>query len=286
MRRKSTDVLIFLMPALVYLLVVRIVPLLYTFYLSLSSYNLVLQDRPVFVGLRQYVKLANDPLFFNSLLITIVYTVGVTAAELVLGFGLAVTFNRRIRGERVLIAALLLPMVMVPVVVGTIWYILFNETIGPINYFSALLGIQSRWINGTATALISVMLVDIWEWTPFMFLLILSGLQGIPESVLEASKIDGAGHFQTMTRIKLPLIADIVLVATMFRAMDAVRTFDTIFTLTRGGPGTATELLGYRIYNAAFVGWDMGYASALVVAMLAMLLMLFAFYLRKVRLDF
>jgi multiple sugar transport system permease protein len=204
--------------------------------------------------------------------------------QTVLGTGLALATDRSFRGKSVVQGALLLPMFLTPVAVGSIWYILFQPSIGPLNYLLSFLGLGPYNMLGSAsTALWAIVIADTWQWTPFIYLLVLSALQGIPETVVEAAQIDRASDFVIVRRIILPLIKGTILVAALLRAMEAFRVFPKIYVMTGGGPGRATEASSILIYKTAFRFFEIGYASAMTIVMLVLLVMAYGFYLKIVR---
>jgi len=281
MRRPT---LMFLLPMVVYLLVWRALPLLYTVYLSLSDWNLVRQVNPSFVGLKNYVQLLSDTRFHNSLYISFFFMFVATGIETVIAICLALLTDRSFRGKSFIQGSLLLPMFLTPVAVGTIWYILFEPSIGPLNYLIELAGLKPiNWLGSPSTALWSIIIADIWQWTPFIYLLVLSGLQGIPETLIEAAKIDGASDFMIIRKITLPLLTSTILVAAVLRAMEAFRVFPKIYVMTGGGPGRATESASVLIYRTAFRFFEMGYSASMTILMLILLIIAYGFYLRIVR---
>ncbi|MCH6554712.1 MAG: sugar ABC transporter permease [Acidobacteria bacterium] len=223
--------------------------------------------------LAHFSRLFQDRFFGVALLQTFAYTGVALALEFGLGLGLALLLNRQLAFRRIFRATLLLPMLLPPVVVAVIWRLIYNPNFGLLNASLAALGIDTSnwlWIAGQKSALLSVILVDVWEWTPFMFLLLLAGLQSLPVEPYEAAKIDGASAWQTFRDITWPLLKPIVLVAVLLRILDLLRVFDQIFILTQGGPGFATETASLYIYRNAFRFFNFGYAAALSLALLAL----------------
>ena len=211
-----------------------------------------------------FVQMFRDTDFHTTLLVTFIFTLGVVLVELILGFLLALLLTS-IR-QRWLRVVLLLPTVIAPVVVGLTWKTLLSYDLGQINYFLRAAGLTSvNWLGTQATALISVMLVDIWQWTPFAFLIFTAGLQSLQVEPYEAAKVDGASYWQIVRRITLPQMTPIIAIVLMFRTLDAFKTFDTIYMITNGGPGNATDVLSFRIYQKAFFQNQLGYAAALSV---------------------
>jgi len=277
--------LMFLLPMGLYLILWRAIPLLYTVFLSLNDWNLVRRGGArTFIGLDNYVSLVWDARFHDSLWISFVFMVVATGIQTVLGVGLALATDRSFRGKSFVQGALLLPMFLTPVAVGAIWYILFQPSIGPVNYLLSFLGLGPYNMLGSAsTALWAIVIADTWQWTPFIYLLVLSALQGIPETIIEAAQIDCASDFVIVRKIILPLIKGTILVAALLRAMEAFRVFPKIYVMTGGGPGRATEASGILIYKTAFRFFEIGYASAMTIIMLVLLVTAYGFYLNVVR---
>jgi len=271
----------FLFPMIIYLLFWRLFPLLYTFYLSFTDYNLTRMVAPSFSGLNNYIRLLSDGRFHHSLYISFVFMVASTIITLLVGILMALATDRAIRGKSFIQGVILIPMMITPVVVGTIWRILFEPSVGPINFFLSLIGDFSiNWLGSPATALWAVIITEVWEWAPFIYILVLSALQGIPKPLHEASEIDGASGLQVIRFITLPLIQGTILVSALLRGLDAFRVFPTIYVMTGGGPGRATESVSIFIYKTAFRFFNMGYASSMVIIVLLLLVAIYASYLK------
>jgi multiple sugar transport system permease protein len=276
--------LIFLLPALLYVTAWRIIPALYTAYLSFTAYNLAYDPSLDWVGFANYARLARESGLLSSFTVTMEFTIIVTAVELGLGLLAALLFNRDMPMRNLVLGVFLIPIVLPPVVVGTIWYILFNQFVGPIPYLLQLAhGPDIPWLTTPGTALFGLVVSDVWEWTPLMALLLLSGLQAIPNDMVEAAMVDGASGFKLFRFITLPQIAAMMAVAVGLRFMDAFRELDKVIIMTGGGPGTATDFLSMHIYRAAFKFFTLGYAAAIVVTALAFLGVIYALYFRALR---
>ncbi len=283
-RLLRNPVLMFLLPMVVYLILWRVIPLLYTVFLSLNDWNLVRRSSPTFTGLENYVRLLSDARFHDSLWISFFFMLVATGIQTVLGTGLALATDRSFRGKSFVQGSLLLPMFLTPVAVGSIWYILFHPSIGPFNYLLSLAGIPAiNWLGSASTALWAIIIADTWQWTPFIYLLVLSALQGIPETIIEAAQIDRASDFVIVRRIILPLIKRTILVAALLRAMEAFRVFPKIYVMTGGGPGRATEASSILIYKTAFRFFEIGYSSAMTIIMLVLLITAYGFYLKVIQ---
>jgi multiple sugar transport system permease protein len=277
---------LFLVPGMAYLVFVRIVPAIYTVVLSFQDWTLTSRTGPSFVGVGNYAALAGDAPFLRAVGRTLLFALSSTAIELVLGFFIALFMNRAFLGRSIARAALLTPMVITPTIVGVIWYILFHDSAGPLNWMLDLLDLGPvRWLSDPAIAFTSLILTDVWHWTPFMFLLLLSAMQGIPQELYESARMDGATRPQEVRYITLPMIRDTVLVAIVLRSMTAFEIFAEPFVMTGGGPNEATSTVSLYIYKAAFLFFKMGYAGAMVVVSIVLLSALYSIYLRYVRFE-
>jgi multiple sugar transport system permease protein len=250
-------------PAVAWLAVLSLFPLLYMVQVSLT-------DGRGFT-LAHYGRLLQDRLFGVALGQTLLFTGVALALEFALGMALALLVDSLARGRSLIRAGLLAPMLLPPVVAAVVWRLIYNPQFGVLNGTLRQLGVdtaQLTWTSGQATAMISVILVDVWEWTPFLFLLLSAGLQAVPREPLEAARVDGATYWQMLRDVVLPLMKPTILLALLLRAMDLLRIFDQIFILTQGGPGTATETVSLYIYRTAFRFSNFGYAAAMSFAAL------------------
>ncbi len=239
---------------------------------------------PSFTGLSNFYELFLDNRFHHSLFISFFFMFFATGIEVIIGTYLAVLMDKILKGRGVLRGIIILPMFLNPVAVGTIWYILYEPSIGPLNYFFQLLGFQKvNWLGSTSTALWAILIADIWEWSPFIFLLVLSALQGIPKDLIEAAQIDGASDFIVLRKITLPLIKGSIFVAALLRAMDAFRIFPKIYIMTGGGPGQSTESASIYVLKTAFRYFEVGYGASMTIVMLFLLMVVYGFYLRIIR---
>jgi multiple sugar transport system permease protein len=251
-------------PAFLTLFIMTIYPFLYMIVVSFHRWSIVPTIPRIFIGFGQYLNMIRDTSFHKTLWVTFVFTIGVVAIEMFLGFWIAfLVSTSRARWLRV---AFLMPAVVAPVVVGLTWRFLFSYDLGPVNFFVSSLGLERiNWLGRPASALISVMIVDIWQWTPFAMLIFLAGLESLPLEPYEAAKVDGAHAWQIIRYITLPQLAPIIAVILMFRALDAFKTFDIIYMVTQGGPANATEVLTYKIWHKEFFQNKLGYAAAMSV---------------------
>jgi multiple sugar transport system permease protein len=259
-------------PAVLYLLLFSIYPLFYSVNVAFTTTT---AGRVGFT-LANFTRLAHDRLFFISLLQTAIFTLAALAIEFVGGLTLALAADSAARNNWPFLkqarALLLIPMLLPPVVAAVVWRLIYNPDFGVLNGTLKTLGVDTAhltWIAGESSAMLSVIIVDVWQWTPLMFLLLLAGLQALPVEPFEAALVDGATYWQTLTRVTLPLLRPVIAVAMLLRAMDLLRVFDSIFILTNGGPGFATETASLFIYRTAFRFYDFGYAAVLSFVVLA-----------------
>jgi len=248
--------------------------------MSFSSYSLGVNK---FVGFKNYLYLSSEPIFHQVLLNTLYLVCVAVLIELVLGFIVALLLNRPFRGKALVFWFILLPMIVAPVVVGLAFRVLYDPTLGLINYILGLIGIAGpEWLTTASFAMPSIILIDVWQWTPFMVLLLMAGLQYIPKSIIEAAQVDGASKLGVFRYITLPQMKNIIVVAVIFRAMDCFNnTFAPIFMTTRGGPGRATEILPIYAYRVGFVFTKFGRAAAISL-MLFFIILLFVTGVRRV----
>lgn len=252
-------------PATAVLLSTTIVPLIYSVVLSLQNYNLTDPFNRKFVGLYQFTRAFTDPRLWESIKVTFIIMAPSLILELTLGIMIAILLNKRTKGMNIVRSLILLPMMVTPVVVALVWGLIYNSNFGIINYFLSLIGLGPyEWLSYPFLARLSVIIVDVWQWTPFVILIILAGLQSLPPHAFKAARVDGASGRQVLRHITLPLLKPTIIVAAMFRLlMHLVVSFDIIYVLTGGGPGAATETLSMYIYKQGFVLCDVSYASAL-----------------------
>lgn len=226
-----------------------------------------------FVGLANYARLLTDAAFHESFWVTMVFAFTVVSVEMVLGVGLALLLDRNIRGMSVLRTLFILPMMIAPVVVGLVWRYMYHQTYGTFNLFLKSLGLPTvDWLG--QNALLSVIMADIWQWTPFIFILSLAALQSLPRSALEAARIDGATGWQQVIYIKLPLMLPVLIVTMLLRLIDAFKVLEVILVLTGGGPGLQTEILALRIARTAREFRELGEAAAMSNYLLMLLMIL------------
>lgn len=261
------DVGLLVGPALVYLLVFSLFPLLYSLAISFFKWDQV-KSSFNFYGLGNFADLAADPVFWTAAVNSAVMTGLGVVIQVVLGTALALFFDLRLRGSWFVRGVLVLPMLLTPVVVGLMWRALLNPDWGMINWSLGQLGLpEPLWLGNPTLALWTLTVVDSWQWTPFVMVVVFARLQALPRDVFEASQVDGAGRLATLSRITLPLLAPAIVFAAIFRAIDAFRSFDVVFGLTYGGPGRYTTTMSFYTWEQGFTFTRYGYASALAYVM-------------------
>ncbi|RKX97253.1 MAG: sugar ABC transporter permease, partial [Spirochaetes bacterium] len=234
---------------------------------------------PNWIGGKNYKEVLMDKAIWQYFFITFKYVIISVAGEFFIGFGVALLLNRDFKAKGLITTLILLPMMMSMAVVGLFWKLLWNPGWGIINY---MLGLPKdfAWLANPKLALIAVAITDIWMWSPFVMLLSLAGLSAIPEYLYEAAEIDRASWWFKFRRITLPLVSPLLLIALIFRTMEAFKTFDIAFVMTGGGPGTATELIAINLYRLAFQQWNTGKASAFAYIVLIMIIAISNIYIK------
>jgi len=282
--RAGFAVWLLLGPCLVYLAAFAIYPLFYS--LRLSFTDLTAADGTGrWVGLKNYRDLVVDPLFWNAAWNSVVMVAASVALQVLLGTALAMFFNLRLRGSAIVRGILVLPMLLTPIVVGVMWRALLNPDWGLVNWAIASLGFDPpNWLGSIEMAMKTLVLVDTWQWTPFVFIIVFARLQALPLDVMEAAQIDGAGPITTFRHITLPLLLPAIAFAAVFRAVDAFRSFDLIYGLSYGGPARSTTTLSFFAFQNGFEFQNYGYAAAVAYMMLLILIVGTTVLLRYVRL--
>lgn len=229
-----------------------------------------------FVGLDQYAQVFRDSLFRAGVANTLIFATGAVAIQMVLGFAVALMTTKVTRGRTAYRTIFLLPILVPGIVIGAIWKLMYNLDFGVLNQLFGALGIPAvDWLGNTSTALLSVIAVDVWHWTPFVFLLMLAALESLPQDVYEAARVDGATFWQELRFVTLPLMLPAIVVTVVFRVITGVKVFDEIYLLTGGGPGTATEVVSYTIFRRFFTEGQTGYGAAMSVIVLFALALTF-----------
>jgi len=264
----------YIAPAFIVLIIILLFPLGYALWLSFHQWMLRTFKQGVpFIGFDNYAALFSNPDFINSIRITLTFVVLAIAFEFVLGMGLALLLNQDIKGKGIFRALIFIPMMCTNVVIGLMWRLLLNYQYGLVNYYLGQIGFPPvEWLSSPKVAMASVVLVDVWNTTSFIALMLLAGLQSLPDEPYEAARIDGATSFQSFIYLTLPLLKPIILVALLWRFIDTFRIFDVIYLLTAGGPARVTETVSIYVYRYGFQSFNLGVASASSFIMLAIML--------------
>ncbi len=274
-----------LAPALTILAALTLFPTLYMFTASVQKVSADPSVPRAFVGLDNFLRMASDSQFHVGLLNTIVFTTCAVAVEFLLGLGLALLFDRFIRQFNFLKTVLMIPMMLPPIAVAITWKLIYQPQFGVLNELMYRLGLPLRaWAGDVHLAMFTIILADIWEWTPFVFLLMLAGLASLPIEPYEAAEIDGASAWQQFWDLTLPFLKPVIAIALLLRAMDAMRLFDLVFILTGGGPANATIVLSLYIFQVAFRFVDIGYAAAMSLFVLAVTTVLSTWFVKRMKL--
>jgi len=265
----------FVVPALIVVLAVIVFPWLFTIWMSFKEWKV--GSPTTFVGLANYLRLPTDPRFVEAVGHTLVYTALSVILPLIFGTLAAVVFHAKFLFRGFLRALFIMPMMATPVAIALVWTMMFHPQLGVLNYLLSLVGLPPQlWVFHPTTVIPSLVLVETWQWTPLVMLIVLGGIAAIPTEPYESAQIDGAGQWQMFRYITLPLISPFLFIAAMIRTIDAVKSFDVIFAITQGGPGSASETINLYLYSVAFVYYDLGYGSAIAVIFFALIVALAA----------
>jgi multiple sugar transport system permease protein len=276
----------FIAPTVVLLLLVAGFPLAYNVYVSLQHFVLTEPGTEHFVGVQNYVRFITSQTFIAALRRTVVFAIVSVALEFSIGLALALVMHRDYRGRGLVRAAILVPWAVPTVVSGIVWKTSFDPTSGFVDFILGALhlpGAQTAWLNGIWTAWTVILVADAWKTTPFLAIILLAGLQVIPDELHEAAEIDGAGPVRRFLYITVPLLKPAILVALVFRTLSALLIFDVIYVITGGGPGDATETLSYINWKAFLVDMDFGYGGAVSVFLILFSLLVALAYMRVLR---
>ena len=273
-------------PVLVLLIIVAVAPVTFAIIDSFRELSLAMPSkRGQFVGLDNYRDLlGSDGNFYQSLAHTAIFMMIAVPIELALGLLVALWINREFAGRRLVLTILMIPTMIAPVVVGMIWRFFLMPSFGVLTVYLNRIGLfeETSVFSGAITAFGALIIIDIWEWTPFIMLIMLAGLSALPQAPIEAATIDGASRWQIFRHIQLPMLFPLIVVAVMRRAIDASKVFDTIYVLTGGGPGNATEVISTFAYRTNFIRWDLGYGATVCLVLAFASLVVAALFFKTV----
>jgi multiple sugar transport system permease protein len=253
-----------LLPSVAFLVAMTIYPTGYSLWLSMRQYNLSRPDLAHWVGIRNYRQQFQDDLFWKAFNVSLTFTISVLVLEFVLGFLTATLLDRKMRGMGIVRTLFVIPVFASPVAMGLTWRYMYQPGYGLINFLLEGVGLpRVNWLASIDWAMPAVVIVDVWQWTPFVALILLAGMQSISTEIAEAAELDGLSKWQYLTRMVIPLIRPVIVVIGLIRLIDALKTFDLIYIITRGGPGTATYTLPLHAYATGFSSFLMGQSAAI-----------------------
>jgi len=286
-QRQMSDrkiVLWFILPTIILLIVMNIFPLIYSLFLSFTNYSVIADKPPQWIGIQNYTAILSDKNFWTAFATTGRYALLTVILQTVIGFGLALLLRNKFKGSGLVTTLILIPMMLSPIVVATFWKLIFNPSYGIFNYLLGYTNINTapEWLGDPDRVLWAIIIVDVWMWSPFVMLLCLAGLSAIPEYLYEAAAIDRAGAWFQFRRITLPQVMPLLLIAVLFRTIEAFKQFDLVYGLTGGGPGDLTETVSIRLYRLAFAGQlNTGLSSALAYIVLIIIIAVSNLYIRS-----
>jgi multiple sugar transport system permease protein len=269
----------FAVPAAAVVLLVILFPWIFTIFMSLHDWKVT--GATPFVGLTNYAKMLTDERFLWAIVRTIWFTAGTVIAPMLLGVWAAVCFASHFRLRGLARTLFVLPMMATPVAIALVWTMMFHPQLGVLNYLLTSVGLPpSSWVYDSSTVIPTLVMVETWQWTPLVMLIVLGGIASLPQEPYEAAILDGASSWQMFRHITLPLVWPFIMVSAVIRLIDALKTFDTIYVITLGGPGTSSETLNILLYQTAFAYYDLGYGSAIVVVFFVLILLISLLLLR------
>tara|TARA_B100001057_G_scaffold491669_1_gene582408 strand:- start:132 stop:1028 length:897 start_codon:yes stop_codon:yes gene_type:complete len=281
-KERNKFILLMLMPATILLVGLTLFPFIVSFVLSFTDYSLLRPGQTKFIFLDNYIELMKTDEFWIALRVTVVFTVLAVFVQVVLGVVIATLLHNENTNISFLRTMYLLPLAITPIAATFTFRLMFNPSLGVLNYFMKLLGFEPQaWLASPSTALFSLILVDTWQWTPFILLICLGGLASLPNEPFEAAKVDGANSWQIFIKITVPMLYPFIALALLFRSIDAFKTFDIIYVLTSGGPGILTRTLNLYAFKHGIEFLSMGYAGSIAIVMLIITIVVAQIFLRK-----
>ncbi len=274
---------LFVLPALIMLLAITIYPLIRVLILTVMKQELTVSTDMEYVGLANFAQVIADGRFWNAMQNTSYLVIVGVVIQLIAGTGLALLLSEMGRSRSLWVSLFLVPVMIAPVVAGFQFRVILNDSFGPLNYLlkwaTGGAFVPPAWLADPKTALFSIMLTDVWQWTPFMLLIVLAGLQSISVELLEAAEVDGASYWQAFWQIKVPMILPVIIIGILIRLMDTFKTFDLVYLLTGGGPGSSTETIAYYTYLNGFKFFSMGYTAAMAFIQLIVIVIISRIFL-------
>jgi len=281
-KERNKFIILMLMPATILLVGLTLFPFVVSLILSFTDYSLLRPGQTKFIFLDNYIELMKTDEFWIALRVTVVFTVLAVFIQVVLGVVFATLLHNENTNVSLLRTLYLLPLAITPIAATFTFRLMFNPSLGVLNYFMKLLGLEPQaWLASPNTAMISLIIVDTWQWTPFILLICLGGLASLPSEPFEAAKVDGASSWQIFTKITVPMLYPFIGLALLFRSIDAFKTFDIIYVLTSGGPGILTRTLNLYAFKHGIEYLSMGYAGSIAIVMLIITIVVAQIFLRK-----
>ena len=281
-KERNKFIILMLMPATILLVGLTLFPFIVSLILSFTDYSLLRPGQTKFIFLDNYIELMKTDEFWIALRVTVVFTVLAVSVQVVLGVVFATLLHNENTNISLLRTLYLLPLAITPIAATFTFRLMFNPSLGVLNYFMKLLGLEPQaWLASPNTAMLSLIIVDTWQWTPFILLICLGGLASLPSEPFEAAKVDGASSWQIFTKITVPMLYPFIGLALLFRSIDAFKTFDIIYVLTSGGPGILTRTLNLYAFKHGIEYLSMGYAGSIAIVMLIITIVVAQIFLRK-----
>ena len=281
-KERNKFIILMLMPATILLVGLTLFPFIVSLVLSFTDYSLLRPGQTKFIFLDNYIELMKTDEFWIALRVTVVFTVLAVSVQVVLGVVFATLLHNENTNISLLRTLYLLPLTITPIAATFTFRLMFNPSLGVLNYFMKLLGLEPQaWLASPNTAMLSLIIVDTWQWTPFILLICLGGLASLPSEPFEAAKVDGASSWQIFTKITVPMLYPFIGLALLFRSIDAFKTFDIIYVLTSGGPGILTRTLNLYAFKHGIEYLSMGYAGSIAIVMLIITIVVAQIFLRK-----
>ena len=281
-KERNKFIILMLMPATILLVGLTLFPFIVSLILSFTDYSLLRPGQTKFIFLDNYIELMKTDEFWIALRVTVIFTVLAVSVQVVLGVIFATLLHNENTNVSLLRTLYLLPLAITPIAATFTFRLMFNPSLGVLNYFMKLLGLEPQaWLASPNTAMLSLIIVDTWQWTPFILLICLGGLASLPSEPFEAAKVDGASSWQVFTKITVPMLYPFIGLALLFRSIDAFKTFDIIYVLTSGGPGILTRTLNLYAFKHGIEYLSMGYAGSIAIVMLIITIVVAQIFLRK-----
>jgi multiple sugar transport system permease protein len=275
--------IILVMPMLLTIISITLFPLIFSYYMSVHNMTVLNFWNPIFVGVDNFVKALSSSDFRASVRFSVLYMLVTASAELLLGLFLSLFLERTMKGKRLVVSLILIPMAIAPALFGIMIKLMLNEFIGLIPYLLRQIGIRMHFFSDFPIVFTVLVVTDMIQWTPFVFIILYAALHSLPREPIEAAYIDGASGWQVIRYVKIPMLWKIIALVTVFRVMDALRTFDTIYVLTGGGPGISTTTVSINIFKVALIRGDFGLAAASTVIFFYLSMVVLSFGLRTLR---